>query len=159
MISPSTFYKDRQYRYTLERIWDKNKPYVLFIMINPSTANEINNDNTINKINNNINKNIYGGFYIGNIYPIVSSSQRALNKNFKNTFSNSPEYTENIINIKKMILLVDKVIYAWGYKGKEPEWLREIVNKTYCINTLKNNQPAHPLKLISFEFKQYRKKY
>ena len=127
-------------------------------MINPSTANEIDDDPTINRINKNTNKNRYGGFYIGNIYPIVSSNQDVLNTNFKNTYYNSPECTENIIHIKKMITLADKVIYAWGCNGKEPEWLREIVNQPYCINTLKNGQPAHPLNslnLNNFEFTQY----
>ena len=45
--SDALFSKDRVYRYALWRIWDLKKPKVLFIGLNPSTADEIKNDPTI----------------------------------------------------------------------------------------------------------------
>jgi hypothetical protein len=32
-----------------------------------------------------------------------------------------------------MINSVDKIIYAWGYTGKEPKWLSKLVDEPYCI--------------------------
>lgn len=38
-----------QYRYFLSRVWDEPKPGVLWIMLNPSTADHVENDNTIRR--------------------------------------------------------------------------------------------------------------
>lgn len=38
-----------KYRYSLRRIWDENKSRVAFIALNPSTADEVNNDKTIER--------------------------------------------------------------------------------------------------------------
>ena len=40
---------DKLYRYSLWRIWDDKKPYVLFIGLNPSTADETEDDPTIRR--------------------------------------------------------------------------------------------------------------
>lgn len=36
----------RTYRYELQRIWDESKPYAMFIGLNPSTADETEDDPT-----------------------------------------------------------------------------------------------------------------
>ena len=41
--------EDRKYRYLLSRAWDEAKPTVLFIGLNPSTADEETDDPTIRK--------------------------------------------------------------------------------------------------------------
>ena len=41
--------EDRKYRYLLSRNWDDTKPTALFIGLNPSTADEKEDDPTINK--------------------------------------------------------------------------------------------------------------
>ena len=38
-----------RYRYRLWRVWDRSAPRVLFVLLNPSTADEINNDPTIER--------------------------------------------------------------------------------------------------------------
>jgi len=48
----ATFSNCRAYRYSLSRIWDKEKKFVLFIGLNPSTANEEADDPTIRRCTN-----------------------------------------------------------------------------------------------------------
>ena len=43
------FSKCRKYRYTLWRTWDNSKPKVMFLGLNPSTADEVNNDPTVTR--------------------------------------------------------------------------------------------------------------
>ena len=145
MIYSAEFSEDGNDRYILNRIWDKNKPTLGFILLNPSTANKTNNDQTINKIINYVKKwKIYGGFFVCNIYSFITSDKTLLNKEFKTTYLNSFKDLKNRKYIKQMINSVDKIIYAWGYTGKEPKWLSKLVDEPYCINTLKNGQPGHP---------------
>ena len=47
----------RTYRYVLWRIWDNSKPKIMFIGLNPSTADENTDDNTITRTVAKINLN------------------------------------------------------------------------------------------------------
>ena len=49
LFSDAFFSKDRLYRYALWRIWDNELPKVLFIGLNPSTADEVKDDPTIRR--------------------------------------------------------------------------------------------------------------
>ena len=44
MIKDAILSEDRKYRYILSRTWDETKPAVLFIGLNPSTADEKTDD-------------------------------------------------------------------------------------------------------------------
>lgn len=41
--------KNKQNRYQLWRIWNKEKPLILFILLNPSNADKKNDDKTVKK--------------------------------------------------------------------------------------------------------------
>ena len=64
--SGAEFSEDRKYRFCLFRIWDRNLPLVMFIGLNPSTANETDSDPTIRSCGRIAKANGYGGFYMMN---------------------------------------------------------------------------------------------
>ena len=66
------------YRYELHRTWDFDKPKVLFIMLNPSTADAIHNDATTIRCINYAKRWGFGSMMIGNIYPYRTKSPREL---------------------------------------------------------------------------------
>jgi hypothetical protein len=41
--------KDEEYRYRVMRTWEAAKPYVLFVLMNPSTATPEKDDSTIRR--------------------------------------------------------------------------------------------------------------
>ena len=47
MNSGADFSPCRKYRYKLWRIWDETLPLAMFIGLNPSTADEVKDDNTV----------------------------------------------------------------------------------------------------------------
>ena len=50
MIKGASFSKDKLHRFSLFRIWDYELPKVLFIMFNPSEANQKEDDPTIRRV-------------------------------------------------------------------------------------------------------------
>lgn len=62
-----------QFRYCLWRIWDKTMPLVLFIGLNPSTANARVDDPTIRRVKGFARGWGFGGAYMMNLMPGVSA--------------------------------------------------------------------------------------
>lgn len=131
------------YRYQLWRIWDKNKPTILFIMLNPSTADDNEDDNTIKKCIRYATKWGYGGFYVGNLYAFRSKARSVLK-----TVLN-PIGEDNEMNLLKLSKKCDKTVCAWGNEEGRPERIfSKFKNLHYLkINKDKEKTPAHPLYL------------
>ena len=133
--------QDNKYRYQLSRIWDGEKQSILFIMLNPSTADAHVDDPTTRRVINFAKSWGYGGVFIGNLYAFRSTDPKLLR------YIGDPTGKDNIQHIKTMIGLTNRVVYAWGNNEKEPEWLLKSVETPYCIDVSKNGIPKHPLYL------------
>jgi hypothetical protein len=48
-LSDARFSSDRIYRYALSRAWDCSRPRIMFIGLNPSTSDELEDDPTIRR--------------------------------------------------------------------------------------------------------------
>ena len=68
MIKDAILSEDRKYRYILSRTWDETKPTVLFIGLNPSTADEKTDDPTIRKCINYAKCWGYGKILMANLF-------------------------------------------------------------------------------------------
>ena len=133
--------KDKKYRYSLKRIWDNDKPKVLFIMLNPSLADNYQDDPTIRRLIKFAKLYGYGGFYVGNLFSYITPyPSELLDKDLM--FSK-----KNIHEIKKMTDLIKDVVYGWGNSFEEPEWLKQIISNPKCFGKNKNKTPKHPLYL------------
>jgi hypothetical protein len=135
--------EDNLYRYQLSRIWDESKPPILFIMLNPSTADADTDDPTIRRVIRFATSWGYGSVYVANLYAFRSTDPKALKH------VDDPIGKENVSYITHLIGMADKVVYAWGNNQKEPTWLSELVQTPYYIDLSKNGIPKHPLYLKS----------
>ena len=150
MFKSAILSDDKAYRYQLSRSWDDEKESVLFIMLNPSTADSNIDDPTIRRVVNFAKTWGFGSVHVANLYAFRSTDPKGL----KNVFD--PVGSDNIEYVRELVGKVNKVVYAWGNKKTEPEWLREIVNIPYCIDVSINNIPKHPLFLKkTMELKEY----
>ena len=138
--------EDNLYRYQLSRVWDTTKPLLLFIMLNPSTADSNNDDPTIRRLINFCKSWNYGGFYVGNLFAYRTPKPAELKK------ANYPIGSDNKKHIMEMLKKCQKVVYAYGNNQKEPTWLNELLHEVYCIKlstqlsqNIKHihNQPLH----------------
>jgi hypothetical protein len=131
----------RKYRYYLWRIWDETKPMVAFIGLNPSTANESENDPTIRRVVSFANSWGFGGVYMLNLFAYCSPYPKELN------VCDDPVF-DNDYYLKFIASTVDEIIFAWGnYKEAKERSIH--VSKMFpdakCL--IKNNDgtPRHPL--------------
>ena len=142
-----------QYRYELHREWDRSKGKVLFIMLNPSTADGLNNDLTTIRCMNFAKKWGYGGIMIGNIYPFRAKRPKDLKKWF-NKHSYGDSIVTNVSHVEEMAEQADLVVCAWGgnYPGV-PSWVAELGYIKYLELCNDGVTPKHPLGNLSKDLK------
>ena len=80
MINRQTIFSPcRRYRYTLWRAWDMFNPgYVMFIGLNPSTADEVQDDPTIRRCIGYAKEWGYGAFCMTNIFAFRATDPRVM---------------------------------------------------------------------------------
>lgn len=131
----------KKYRYVLIRIWDNEKPKAAFIGLNPSTANEIDNDNTITKLRKVTAHNGFGGFYMLNLFAWVSRNPDDLKK-VEDPLLNNDLYIDHYAG------LADKIVFCWGnFKqaiGRDVIMKRKFPD-AWCLDMNANKSPKHPL--------------
>lgn len=136
------FSEDRKYRYKLWRIWDKSKPLVMFVGLNPSTANENENDPTIRSVERIAKSNGFGGFYMMNCFPFVSTDPKSL--------VSSGGTLNNDIFLKEVADICSEIVFAWGnFEIVRMMGVDYILSKRFpnakALGINKNGSPKHPL--------------
>lgn len=74
MKSEAILSVDRKYRYVLTRTWDETLPNIMFVGLNPSTADETTDDPTIRRCINFAKSWGYGGLYMVNLFAYRSTN-------------------------------------------------------------------------------------
>lgn len=131
-----------QYRYELRRVWDATKPLVLFICLNPSTADAKVEDNTSRVCINYAKKWGYGGLLIGNLFAYRSTDKSALYK------VSDPVGPENDKWLKRIQSQAALVVCAWSDSGAFNNRDKEVLaflKEPHCLVKLKSGRPGHPL--------------
>ncbi len=136
----------RRFRYALWRAWQPTGHRLLFIGLNPSTANDIKDDPTIRRLIGFAKSWDFGGLFAGNLFSLVTANPDVL------WHSSSPELPNgpNDVAIKRMREHSSMVLVGWGnegrYAGARPrEVLALLGEPVFCLNTTKVGEPGHPL--------------
>ena len=139
---------DRFYRYALWRVWNPSVGKLLFIGLNPSTANDIKDDPTISRLIGFAKSWGFGGLFAGNLFSLVTANPDVL-------WHSSPEQPKggpNDIAIMRMRELSASVLVGWGNEGvnagtRPREVLALLGWPVYCLKTTSVGEPGHPLYL------------
>ena len=140
--------ESHKFRYALWRIWDRTKQTLLFIGLNPSTANDIKDDPTIRRLVNFAKSWGYGGLYAGNLFSIVSANPDVL---FLSSSTEQPD-RPNDMAIKQMCDLTSTRLVGWGEwgknAGKRPDTVLALLGEpVFCLKVNQSGEPCHPLYL------------
>lgn len=135
----ATFSTDRRYRYRLWRRWDRSRPVVAFVMLNPSTADARNDDPTIRRCVGFARSWGYGGIEVVNVFAYRASDPRALRA------VDDPAGAENGRHIRRAVGRADLVVLAWGAQASGSGLLS--LPRARCLGLTRSGQPRHPLYL------------
>jgi hypothetical protein len=132
------------YRYTLWRVWDESLPRVTFIGLNPSTANERQDDATLRRCVSFARSWACGSVEVVNVYAFRSTNPAIL------TQVADPVGPENTVYLQQAIARAQMIICAWGAHKiigyRDIEVLSLLVGKdVYCLGCTKEGMPRHPL--------------
>lgn len=134
------FSECKKYRYVLWRIWDKSKPYIMFIGLNPSTANEHKNDPTLTRVIRFANDWGYGGVYMMNLFSFVTAYPKELQFDEDSVERNNRWL--KVISVK-----CDRIIFAWGSFKEAEQRAKYILErfKGFALEINQDGSPKHPL--------------
>jgi hypothetical protein len=137
-----------EYRYRLTRTWG-TQPHVLFIMMNPSTANPTADDPTVAKCRRLAVKWGYGGIHVGNTFAYRATDQNRLAQ------VADPVGPDNDAHLLDMAAQSALLIFAYGQpkhrrlKERGLAVARLLVSRyrLHVLRLSKNGTPCHPLYL------------
>ncbi|SHJ66404.1 hypothetical protein SAMN02745216_02035 [Desulfatibacillum alkenivorans DSM 16219] len=138
LISPSG-----RYRWSLERIWDESGPIINFVGLNPSTADDKNDDQTIKLCIRFAKGWGYGGLIMTNLFAWRSRNPRAMEQ---------AEYPVGEFNDEHILGAAHRsagVVACWGargnFQGRDKKVLALLVKRknVMCLGLTKYGQPRH----------------
>lgn len=141
------FSGDRKYRYLLWRTWDEARPHMLWVLLNPSAADEEKADQTLRRCIAFSEEWGYGGLEIVNLFALQTSDRQILKAR------ESPIGAENDRCITEAAQRATRVVVGWGedgsYRQRDSEVCKLLKQHApqplYCLGKNKDGSPRHPL--------------
>jgi hypothetical protein len=141
-----------QYRYLLWRVWDSTLPAVMFIGLNPSTANHEKSDPTCTRERGFATRWGAGSYVKGNLYAYRATKPKDMKAQEDPAGPNNLDYLLQACRLP----FVKRVIAAWGTHAREADeanfWDHwdsqgEPFDVIDCMGLTKSMKPKHPLYL------------
>ena len=147
-MNACAFSPDRTYRYSLVSVIGLEKKICLFICLNPSTADERQDDPTVRRCKAFAKQWGYGIFSMANIFAYRATNPRALYVREDSVGPDNDRY------IRDSAECADLIVAAWGNHGAYLDrgqhvlnTLREVGKHIHHLGLTKAGQPRHPLYL------------
>lgn len=141
------------YRYTLRRhLHDAPGPTVCWVMLNPSKADDLIDDQTITKITTISKAHGYSGLVVINLFAVRSTEPKLLE------LFDDPVGPGNDDAWRDAICSSADVVFAWGasrfcgvrWQAQRIAWLCvEQLHEPLCLGFTKDGAPKHPCRLAN----------
>jgi hypothetical protein len=154
--SSATFSGCGKYRYDLRRVWKPGKRVMVFVGLNPSTADQHRDDPTIRRILGFADDWGFGTLLMLNAFAYRSTDPKALASMIARR--RDPVGPDNDAVIERVFVehRADKLVVGWGAHGTLLErgaHLRSralvLHGRPECFGLTGNGQPKHPLYLAA----------
>lgn len=144
-VSEAVYSDCESYRYLLTRTWGRG-PKALFVMLNPSTATEVQNDPTVERCQRRALALGYGAFRVTNIFAFRATDPKVMRA------AADPVGPANDAAILDSVAWADTVLCAWGNHGLHLDrgaavttLLRQTGVPLFHLGLTGHAQPRHPL--------------
>lgn len=140
---------DGHYRYALSRTWDPEKRTVLWVMLNPSTADGETDDATIRRCIGYTRAWGYGGLVVGNLFAWRATLPKDLPAGAKAVGPDNDRWLTQLAHRAEL------TICAWGAHRRAAERAGDVIELLRDLHVLKltaNGSPHHPLRLPADRF-------
>lgn len=139
------FSRCRTWRYSLWRVWG-DEPIMMVIGLNPSVADETQDDPTVRRCIRFARDLGYGGLVMTNMFGYRSTDPRGLDKVF------DPNGPDNDRSLREIAARAGIVVAAWGAdkatRSRLPGLKRVLEDVSiHCLARTKDGLPRHPLYL------------
>jgi hypothetical protein len=135
-----------RYRYLLTRAWGPGPERALFVMLNPSTATEYQNDPTVERCERRARALGFGAFRVTNIFAFRATDPLRMRAEA------DPVGPANDAAIRESADWADRIVCAWGShgdflnRGRQVEaLLRATGRPLWHLGLTQSGQPKHPL--------------
>ena len=151
-VSASAIISDcDQYRYKLSRYWDDvGSKILVFVMLNPSTADAEEDDPTIRRCMGFAKSFGYGGIHVINLYALRATDPKELKWHPDSVGPDNDKHWHHTMRDYD----TDCVVCAWGAQHGVERRVNHFVNlaewagvELMCLGTTKGGAPKHPLYL------------
>ena len=147
-MNSADFSADRKYRYVLRREIGSSARRVVFVMLNPSSADEDRNDPTVRRCVGFARRWGFGALEVVNLFALVSTDPNGLSN------VDDPVGPRNDAAIRSALQSAATVVLAWGDKGLRHRDRADAViamareaGTPCCFGMTKEGAPRHPLRL------------
>ncbi len=138
----------RQYRYRLSQIWQPENPPLYWLMLNPSTADEVKNDPTVERCERRARMWGYGGSVVLNIFAYRATEPGDMRAQKDPVGPDNDDWIRKLASKSQQV----DVVAGWGEHGAHLDRGAHVIDifkqKKGRISALKINasgHPAHPL--------------
>lgn len=142
IVRDAAFSPDGRCRWSLSRIWEREKGLVLYTGLNPSRADKKVDDMTVKKGMGFADKWNFGGTMHGNAYPFITPYPRELAQ------CTDAEIEKNDAKLIEMARLASVVVLAWGSFPNFRERFDQVAKllapwNPICLGRTKDGFPKH----------------
>jgi hypothetical protein len=151
---------DHTYRYCLWRVWAPVAPKMMYVMLNPSTADAATDDDTIEQCVHFAARDGFGSIAVVNLFAYRATNPDAIKKLRNKESAIGPD---NLRYNERELRRTDLIVLAWGAHGSTygrhlDDDVRLLCKQydVYCLGKTKDGHPRHPLRLpLDTRFERY----
>lgn len=148
----AVFSADRTKRLSLTRIWDEEKPNLIMVLMNPSTADEDENDATVERCQRRAHQLEYGGLQVFNILDHIETDSRKLDQIPREQLCTGENLQQLLRAVENAAGGEGDIVCGWGKPGQKygpVAWFTTRAARAgvplWCLGTNADGSPKHPL--------------